>query len=126
MVNSIPRYRIGEDRIKVMESSALREGAVEAVEADGWPVLLARAEGVVHAVINRCSHAAAAFSPGGRIRRDVLMCPAHGARFNIADGTCIGGLYRPLRTFPCHEADGWIEVTVPETAPGPDERPVTR
>lgn len=104
----------------------LREGALEAVEAGGWPVLLGRVDGVVHAVINRCTHAAAGFAPGGRIRRGVLMCPAHGARFNIADGACIGSLYRPLRRFECVEADGWIDVIIPDTPPGQDERPVSR
>ncbi len=109
-----------------MESGALAEGAATAVEIGGWPVLLARVDGTVHATINRCSHAAAAFLPGGRVRRGVLMCPAHGARFKAEDGTCIGGTYRALRVFAVREEDGWIDVDVPATPPGPDEMPVTR
>lgn len=89
-------------------------------------MLVARTEAGPQAAINRCSHAAAAFLPGGRVRRGVLMCPAHGARFNLSDGSCIGGLYRPLRTFACREQDGWIEVDVPESPPGPDEQPLGR
>lgn len=112
--------------MKVLESAALREGMVEAIQVAGWPVVLARVDGVVRATINRCTHAAAAFVPGGRVRRGVLMCPAHGARFDMTDGRCIGGLYRALRTFPCREAEGWIEVEVPDHAPTPDEMPVTR
>lgn len=104
----------------------MREGAIEPVEVNGWSVALARSDGEVRAVINRCTHAAAAFVPGGRVRRGVLMCPAHGARFGLADGRCVGGLYQPLRSFPCREADGWIEIETPDAPPGPDERPVTR
>lgn len=111
---------------KVLPGAALREGMVEAVEIAGWPVALVRTDGVVRAAINRCTHAAAAFAPGARVRRGVLMCPAHGARFDAADGRCIGGLYKPLRTFACRETDGWIEVEVPAEPPSPDERPVTR
>ncbi|MFW2851814.1 Rieske (2Fe-2S) protein [Sphingomonas sp. TX0543] len=109
-----------------MESAALREGGIEAVVIGGWPVLLVRSEGTVRATINRCTHAAAAFAPGGRVRRGVLMCPAHGARFDTVTGKCIGSLYRPLRTFPVKEMDGWITVSVPDDAPGPDEQPVAR
>lgn len=104
----------------------MREGMVERVEVDGWPIALARTDGAVRAVINRCTHAAAAFAPGARVRRGVLMCPAHGARFELTDGRCVGGLYRPLRLFACREADGWIEVETPDEPPGPDEQPVTR
>ncbi|WP_235209584.1 Rieske (2Fe-2S) protein [Sphingobium sp. Ant17] len=32
---------------------------------NGWPVLLCKDEGQVHALINRCSHAAAQLAPGG-------------------------------------------------------------
>jgi len=115
-----------EGAIRALESDALGEGAMAAVDLGGWPVLLVRVDGVARATINRCTHAAAAFAPGGRMRRGVLMCPAHGARFRVDDGQCIGGTYRALRTFPCREVDGWIEVDVPETPPGPDEMAVAR
>lgn len=125
-VNSDMRHAIVESRLRVLLSGDLREGGLEGIEVNGWPILLARTDGVVRATINRCTHAAAAFLPGGRARRGVLMCPAHGARFDLADGRCLGGLYRPLRTFACREADGWIEVDVPADPPGADERPVQR
>ena len=60
----------------------------------------------------------------GRIRRGALMCPLHGARFELADGRCIGGAYPALRQFPVREAAGVVEVAVPTTPPGMDETPV--
>lgn len=112
--------------LRALKADQMPVSGAETVTLGGWPVLVVRTETGLAAVINRCTHAAAAFLPGGRVRRGILMCPAHGARFSMADGGCIGGLYRALRTFPCREQDGWIEVDVPETSPGPDERPVDR
>ena len=109
-----------------MQSSQVPEGGAVAIEIAGWPLLVSRSGGRVHAVLNRCSHAAAAFLPGGRVRQGMVMCPAHGARFALADGRCIGGAYRPIRTFPCDETDGRIVVRVPDHPPGPDETPVKR
>lgn len=110
-----------------MSSAELREAVPQALTLGGWPVLLARDPGgEPRAVLNRCSHAASAFLPAGRVRRGILMCPAHGARFSIEDGACIGGLYRPLRTFACREVGGWIEIAIPEHPPAPDEQPVAR
>ncbi len=111
---------------RVVAADVLAEGVLHGEIVAGWPVLVVGSEGRIRATINRCTHAASAFAPGGRARRGVLMCPAHGARFRIEDGACIGGPYRPLRTFACREVDGWIEVAVPDAPPGPDEQPLAR
>jgi len=91
---------------------------------NGWPVLICHAEGVFRAVINRCTHASSSFD-GGRVRRGSVMCPLHGARFDLASGKCLGGPHAPLRVFALRSVDGWLEVAVPDRAPGPDEMPVT-
>ncbi|MBU6266507.1 MAG: Rieske (2Fe-2S) protein [Sphingomonadales bacterium] len=91
----------------------------------GWHVLVARTETGFHAVNDRCTHQAALVSTG-RVRRGAVMCPLHGARFDLASGRCIGGTYRDLRTFPVRIVAGMIEVAVPDAAPGIDELPVTR
>jgi 3-phenylpropionate/trans-cinnamate dioxygenase ferredoxin subunit len=99
------------------------DGASVAVVANGWPVLVCKADGALHALANRCTHAASALTEG-RIRRGVLMCPLHGARFELATGRCVGGPYAPLRRFPVRERDGELVVTVPVAPPPPDQRPV--
>ena len=90
---------------------------------NGWQVLLCKVDGVYSAVNDRCTHAASPLS-GGRIRRGAVMCPLHGARFELATGRCLGGEYRALRTFPVHVADGRISVAVPATPPGMEDMPV--
>ena len=65
---------------------------------------------------------AARLSPG-KVRRSAIMCPLHGARFELATGRCMGGGYAPLRSFEVRTLDGRVEVLVPDAAPGPQDRP---
>lgn len=94
-----------------------------ATKIAGWFVLVARTDDGFHAVNDRCTHQAALLS-GGRIRRGAIMCPLHGARFELASGKCIGGAYGDLRIFPVRVENGAIEVLVPDTPPRLDELPV--
>lgn len=94
-----------------------------AKELGGWSVLVLRADDGLHAVNDRCTHQAAMLS-GGRVRRGALMCPLHGARFEVATGRCIGGAYADLRRFDLRIVEGTIEVALPSHPPGPNERPV--
>ena len=100
------------------------EGKI-ATKLGGWYVLVAQTESGLHAVNDRCTHQAALVS-GGRVRRGAIMCPLHGARFELATGRCVGGAYRDLRTFPVRSENGIIEVAVPDAAPGLDELPLIR
>ncbi len=89
----------------------------------GWFVLLARTDDGFFAINDRCPHQASLLSTG-RIRRGTIMCPLHGARFEIANGKCLGGGYRDVRTFPLRVQAGMIEISVPDAPPGMDETPV--
>jgi len=112
---------------KVVKADDVVEQAVLAFVVNRWPVMLTRDEGTIRALLNRCSHAASPLAPQGRVRRGAVMCPLHGARFKLDTGECLGGAdYKPLLTFACREgADGWIEVAVPDEAPGAEHIPVT-
>jgi len=104
-------------------SATVAEGSSFASVIGGWPVLLARVDGRVCAVIDRCSHAASPLSEG-RLRRGQIMCPLHGARFDLATGRCVGGPYEPLKTFAVREADGRITIDVPAAPPAAEHLPV--
>ena len=110
--------------ILMAESEFPAEGKLSAM-VGGWQILLARGEAGFDAVNDRCTHQAASLS-GGRIRRGAVMCPLHGARFDLASGRCVGSAYRDLRTFPVRVVNAMIEVCVPASPPGLDELPVTR
>lgn len=112
-----PRYT------RVAAAADLPAGGSLAVKVDGWHVLLADVDGQIHAVNDRCTHAASLLSTG-RIRRGMVMCPLHGARFDLATGASLGAGYKPLRCFAVRVINGQIEIAVPDHAPAMEETPV--
>jgi len=99
------------------------EEGVHVAVVDGWRVFVAKSEGEFYAVNDRCTHAGSILSTG-RIRRGQVMCPMHGARFDLATGRCAGGAYQPIRTFPLRIVDGRIEVEIPSEPPGMADTPI--
>jgi len=109
----------------IAEAAFPDEGRL-AVTMAGWPVLVVRDEvGCFHALNDRCTHQAARLS-SGRVRRGAVMCPLHGARFEIASGKCLGGAYPDLRVFPARVEAGTIEVCLPDALPDRDELPANQ
>ena len=107
----------------LIAESEFPEAGKLAAKVAGWYVLAAKTDDGYHAVNDRCTHQAALLSEG-RVRRGAIMCPLHGARFELATGRCIGGAYKDLRTFEVRIEGGQIEVCVPDEAPGMEELPV--
>jgi nitrite reductase/ring-hydroxylating ferredoxin subunit len=107
----------------LIDDDAFPDTGKLAAQIGGWHVLVGRTEDGLFAVNDRCTHQAALLS-AGKIRRGAVMCPLHGARFEMATGRCIGAAYGDLRTFPLRTQDGRIEICVPDTPPGFDEAPV--
>jgi anthranilate 1,2-dioxygenase ferredoxin component len=106
----------------IAETDFPEEGKL-ATKLGGWFVLVGKTDDGLFAVNDRCTHQASLLS-GGRIRRGAVMCPLHGARFEMATGKCIGGTYRDLRSFPLRIEDGMIEVQIPNDLPGMEDLPV--
>lgn len=106
----------------IAEAEFPEDGKTTAI-VNGWYVLVGKTDTGFHAVNDRCTHAAS-FLSTGRIRRGAVMCPLHGARFELASGRCMGGAYRDLRTFPLRVNDGVIEVAVPAEPPAMEEIPI--
>jgi anthranilate 1,2-dioxygenase ferredoxin component len=99
------------------------EDGKHSARINGWQVLICKVETEFFAMNDRCTHAASLLSTG-RIRRSAIMCPLHGARFELATGQCLGGSYPALRQFALRIIDGQIEVAVPNDAPGMEDMPV--
>ena len=77
-------------------------------------VLVCRAAGDVFAVENRCSHAFARFDEG-RLRGTRLMCPLHGACFDVRTGRSLGPpASSPIRSFAVRVDGGRVLVDVNE------------
>ena len=89
----------------------------------GWHILVVRTADGLFALNDRCTHAASPLHDG-RLRRGAILCPLHGARFEVRTGACLGADYRPLRMFPLRIVDDVVEVAVPDGVPGMDDLPI--
>ena len=83
------------------------------VTLEEQPVLVVHTkDGAVHAVHNVCSHAYAKLDEG-RLRGIRVICPLHGASFDVRTGAVLGAPATvPLASYPVRVVDGRIEVQV--------------
>jgi 3-phenylpropionate/trans-cinnamate dioxygenase ferredoxin component len=96
--------------IEVPGAEALREGFVGTFLVDGFPLALARVEGRVHAVEDRCSHDDGPLGEG-RMEGCEVVCPRHGARFDVRDGRATRmPAVQGIRTVPVKEEGGKVYV----------------
>lgn len=84
----------------------------------GHPVCLARSRGLVHALLDVCSHGQVALSDGD-IEDGQVECWLHGSRFKLATGVPTGPpATQPVPVYPVRVTDGAIEVSVPTSPVG--------
>lgn len=88
----------------------LPQGRMRCVAVAGREVLICHAREGIFAVDSICTHAFARMNEG-RLRGARLICPLHGASFDIRDGRVLGApATRPLRRYPVRVIAGTIEV----------------
>jgi len=78
-------------------------------------VLVVKTAGGVYAMDNCCPHTGAALE-GGVVRARTITCAAHGLRFDLGSGRCVGprcGRTPPLTTMRAWIAAGRVLVAVP-------------
>ena len=78
-------------------------------------VLIVKTALGVYAVENTCPHTGAALE-GGFVHNATITCAAHGFRFDLGSGRCVGQRRRqtpPLTTMRAWIADGRVLVSVP-------------
>lgn len=94
---------------------ALPEKGGIAVDWKDTPLLLVRAGQDVKCYLNVCPHAGRSLAlPDGRIfvhRETNIICPVHGATFDIESGACTGGpAAGPLTAIPVETAGNDVRV----------------
>ncbi len=97
--------------VAVAKLSELTESGQKVVSFNGKSVLLCRSQGECFAVENLCSHE---FTPlqGGTMAGGVIVCPLHGAEFDLRTGAALGPpAYDPLRVFAVRIAGDSIEIS---------------
>ncbi len=103
----------GQDFIAVTAAQDIEEKCFSTFEINGTGIVICRFRDEYFAIENRCSHARSTFDTG-RMRGYNIICPLHGATFDIRDGSCTAPPARkPIRSFPLRIVDGRIEVALP-------------
>ena len=97
---------------RVANLAEIPRGQTLCVSVSGREVLLCHTAEGVFAVDNLCSHAAERLS-GGRLKGCRILCPLHGAAFDVRDGEALSKpARRPLATYPVRLEDTDILVVV--------------
>ena len=92
--------------------SDVAEGKMRSCTIGGREIVVCRTKEGIHALDNICTHAYARLDEG-RLRGTRLICPLHGASFDVRDGRVLGApATRPLATHAVNVADGRIEVSL--------------
>jgi nitrite reductase/ring-hydroxylating ferredoxin subunit len=101
----------------VMQLGAIPRGSMQARVLEGREVVICHTREGVFVLDNICTHAHARMCEG-RLRGTRLLCPLHGASFDIRDGRALGAPATvPLATFQVRVVDGTIEVSLSSQAP---------
>jgi 3-phenylpropionate/trans-cinnamate dioxygenase ferredoxin subunit len=103
----MPRY------IAVALCADLPESSVRCVEVDGRRIALFHLNGRYFALADACTHRGGPLSEG-RVEDDEVVCPWHGARFDIRTGRVTGQpAIEDVATFQTRVVGGEIEVELP-------------
>jgi len=87
-------------------------GQMRACMLAGREILLCHTKQGIFALDNICTHAHARMNEG-RLRGQRLICPLHGASFDVSDGHVLGApATLPLAHYAVRVVEGFVEVAV--------------
>ena len=96
--------------IRVARTADLAPGSMTRVMVAGRPVVLVNVGGEVFAIDDTCSHEEASLSQG-TLSGEVVVCPKHGARFNVKTGRVLAlPAVRSVAVYPVRVEGGEILV----------------
>ena len=99
--------------------SDVAQGMMHTVTAAGREIVICRTKDGLYALDNICTHAYARLNEG-RLRGNRLICPLHGAAFDVRDGRVLGApASRPLAIHAVNVVDDRIEISVAQAAANP-------
>lgn len=95
----------------------LPEGRMKSCNIGGRDLVVCHTRDGLFALDNICTHAFARMSEG-RLRGVRLICPLHGASFDVRDGRVLGApAAQPLATHSLRVNAGSIEIAINPQAP---------
>jgi 3-phenylpropionate/trans-cinnamate dioxygenase ferredoxin subunit len=97
---------------RLVPAADIPPGKMRCFDVDGTQVVVCHTREGFFAVDNICTHAYAHMDEG-RLRGFRLICPLHGASFDVRTGAVLGApANQPLRSYPVRIEDEHVEVAV--------------
>ena len=94
----------------VAAADDIPEGGYKVVDVDDAAVAVFRLDGGYYAIENVCTHDGGTLT-GGTIDGEEIVCPRHGARFNIRTGAVTAPpAYEAVYSFPVRVMAGRVQV----------------
>src|SRR4051812_11529019 len=98
--------------VPLMPLAGIPQGRMRTGVLEGREIVICHTREGLFALDNICTHAHARMCEG-RLRATRLVCPLHGASFDIRDGKVLGPpATQPQPTFQVRVVDGTVEVAV--------------
>ena len=98
------------DWVDVARADDFKPGGSKVVDVDDVQIAVFNLDGEYFAIEDVCTHDYATLA-GGKIDGDQIICPRHGARFNIKTGEALTApAYEPIPTFTVRVEDGMVQV----------------
>jgi len=83
------------------------------IDVDDMSVVIFNIAGDIYAIEDRCTHDEGPLGEG-EIEGFEIICPRHGARFDVRDGRALSlPAIEPTRYFPTRIVDNQIEIGIP-------------
>lgn len=106
---------VASEWVATVDVGNVPEGGYVAVYPRGVGVLVARVEGQLYAVANKCFHMGCPLE-GGKLRGTILTCPCHDWRFDLRDGHFVTAPNLRIPTYPTRvEEDGIVRINMKGT-----------
>ena len=103
--------------VSVARTSEIESDKIYCFDVGGAGVALCKVNDAFYAVRNKCTHADATFAHG-RLRAHKLLCPLHGAVFDVRDGSVLSPpAFQPLQTYEVKVMAERIKVRVAPPRP---------
>ena len=109
-VTHVPEQMLPDEWQRALPEAELGEGEMKRVTIADVPVLLVRQDGQIHALEEMCAHLGGPLAEG-TLEQGCVVCPWHGSRFRLADGSLVNGPSTfPQPVYETRVLDGMIEV----------------
>jgi nitrite reductase/ring-hydroxylating ferredoxin subunit len=102
---------IDDDFIYATEENNIHENSMKLVNIVGRNVLIARNQGKVYGVSNRCPHMGCDLS-NGKLKDYTVTCPCHSWNFDVRTGEYQYNKAIKLNVYECKIEDGKIFVKI--------------